>query len=225
MRHAATAARWLAAGVGLMLLGLLLGALPSRNIGFRQADGPDAIAIRVAASLAHTELILPVAAAGHDWRPLLPADAIGDGRPLGRHISISWGDADFFLGTPTWAELDWRLGLRALFASRRSLVHVYRLDIPPDRWAPDAVTIRLTPAQYRALAAGIEAELARPLAPVPGYGADDGFFAGTRRYHALHSCNQWAANRLAEAGVSVGRWTPVAPSLMTPLRWQFGTEE
>ncbi len=219
MRHAL---RWLAAGIGLILLALLLGAIPSRNIGFRAAQGANAVAIRVSASLAHTEIILPVAAAGHDWRALVPPGAVGDGRAFASHLSFSWGDRDFFVATPTWDAFQWRLGLRALFASEQSLVHVYRLDVAPERWAPDAVTIRLTPVQYRRLVAGIEREFARPVEPIPGYGADDSFFAGVSRYGLIHSCNQWAANRLAEAGVRVGRWTPVAPSLMTPLEWQHG---
>jgi len=217
--------RWLVAGIGFILLALLLGAVPSRNLGFRPADGPDAVEIRVSASLAHTELILPVAAAGHDWRALVPPEAVGDGRAFVSHLSFSWGEREFFLATPTWDAFQWRLGLRALFAARESLVHVYRLDVAPERWAPEGVTIRLTAEQYRRLVAGIEREFARPVTGVPGYGADDGFFEGVSRYGLVHSCNQWAGNRLAEGGVRVGRWTPVAPSLMTPLRWQFGGED
>lgn len=215
---------WLGSGLALVLLALLLGAVPSRNIGFHQAAPEDGVAIRVSASLAHTELILPVVAAGQDWRDMLGDGGFGDGRAPATHLSFSWGERAFFLGTPTWGDFDWRLGLRALFASEASLVHVYRLDVAPARWAPDGVTIRLTPEQYRRLVSGVAREFARPLVRLPGYGGDDVFFEGVSRYSAVHSCNQWAANRLAEAGVRVGRWTPVAPSLMTPIRWQFGGE-
>lgn len=209
------------AAIALLLVALLLGAVPSRNIGFAQASGDDAVAIRVSASLAHSELIVPVAAAGHDWRGTIGAGGFADGRAPATHLSFSWGERDFFLATPTWADFDWRLALRALFASQASLMHVYRLDLPPERWAPDGVTIYLSPEQYRRLAAGIAAELGRPLVRVPGYGGDDVFYEAVSRYGVWHNCNQWAADRLAGAGVRVGRWTPVAPSLMTPLVWQF----
>lgn len=204
-----TAARALAAMLGLLLLAFALGALLPRNPGW--VEPPDGVTIGIEATVAHTELILPVSAAGHDWRRRLPSGTV---TAATTHLSFSWGDGDFFRATPTWADVDPGLGLRALFASRGSLVHVVRLARLEGR------AIRLTPAGYRRLAAAIEAERA-PGAPVAGYGADDLFLPASGRYSILRTCNDWAADMLAAAGVRVGLWTPLSQTLI----WRFEGQE
>jgi Protein of unknown function (DUF2459) len=44
----------------------------------------------------------------------------------------------------------------------------------------------------------------------------DVFYTAQGRYSALNTCNSWTRDRLAEAGVRVGRWTPFAGGVM---RW------
>jgi uncharacterized protein (TIGR02117 family) len=205
----------------LLLLALLLGALIPRNMAHRAA--PAGIDIWVAASPAHTELIVPVVAAGHDWRRRISATQFADGREPTGHISLSWGERDFFLTTPTWADLDLLTGLRALFRSESSLIHVYRLDVSPEQWLAGSVRIRLTEEAYLRLAAGIDRRFAGG-PPIPGYGPDDVFHPAHGRYSFLHTCNQWSADRLAEAGVRVGVWTPFSRSLMAPLEWHYGRD-
>lgn len=199
--------------MGVLAAVLLLGALVPRNAGWQPAaaGAPGHVTIGVEASLAHTEIIVPVAAAGHDWREVLPAGSVPEGVT---HLSFSWGDRDFFLATPTWADVDWRLALRALFASEASLVHVYRLG---GFWGRPLV---LDAAGYRRLVAFLEAEIA-PGAPIAGYGPDDMFLPGRSRYGWWRTCNQWAADALAAAGVRVGLWTPFAQGLI----WRFEPEE
>jgi uncharacterized protein (TIGR02117 family) len=178
---------------------------------FRATPGwtevPDGIPIGIAATDVHTELILPVEAAGHDWRTALPAGAVPPGIT---HLSFSWGDAAFFQATPTWAEFNLSSGLNALFASRGSLVHIYRLAGPHGR------PIRLSREAYLRLAQAIRAEIA-PGAVIAGYGPEDIFLPGTSRYSALRTCNDWAADMLAVAGVRVGLWTPLPQTLI----WRF----
>jgi len=203
---------------GLLLLGLiaafllsvLLGAILPRNPGWQESKA--GITIGIDATLAHTELILPVTAAGHDWREILPPDVFPPG-PQPTYLSFSWGEREFFLATPTWSDLELMRGLRALFASDRSLVHIYRLN------GPRGHSIRLSQAEYDRLVAWLRAEIAEG-PPVAGYGTDDIFLPGTSRYSALRTCNQWIADALAEAGVKVGSWTPFAQSLI----WRFDKE-
>lgn len=190
-----------------ILLALALGGLLPRNPGWREpASG---IAIGIDATHVHSELVLPVAAAGYDWRRVLPPGSVPPGTT---HLAFSWGDADFFRATPEWANFDVRLALRALFASRGSLVHVYRLRARHGR------TIHLTPHAYRRLAASIAAEVA-PGPAEAGYGAADIFLPATGRYSILRTCNNWVGDRLAQAGVRVGLWTPLPQTLI----WRFET--
>lgn len=205
------AARIAAAALMALVLAVAIGALVPRNPGWAEPEA--GITIGIDATIAHTELILPVAAAGHDWRPVLRrGTALGTGIvPINtRYLAFSWGDGDFFRATPTWAEFRLHGAIRALFHSRGSLMHVTRLEGPHGR------PIRLTPHAYRRLVAAIEAELG-PGPALPGYGPDDIFLPSTTRYSALRTCNDWAADMLAAAGVRVGLWTPLAQTLI----WRF----
>jgi hypothetical protein len=41
-----------------------------------------------------------------------------------------------------------------------------------------------------------------------------GYFDSLGRYTIFNTCNTWVGNRLAAAGVKVGRWTPLAGGVM-----------
>lgn len=186
-------------------LALLFGGLIPRNPGW--SEPAQGIPIGLYASAAHTELVVPVAAAGHDWRTVLPPGSVPPGVS---HLGFSWGDAEFFLATPSWADLRLETAARALFASRGSFVHVQQLGGPGGR------PIRLSPAAYRRMVDAIGAEIG-PGAPVPGYGRHDFFLPSPSRYSALRTCNNWTADMLASAGVRVGVWTPLPQTLI----WRF----
>jgi len=210
MRASRIGGLFLLAIVAALLLAVLLGAILPRNAGWRESE--TGVTIGIDATLAHTELILPVAAAGHNWRASLPPEVFPPGQKP-THLSFSWGERDFFLATPSWSDFEVLHGLRALFASDQSLVHIYRLD------GPRGHPIRLSPAEYARLIAFLQAEIGAGT-PVPGYGPDDIFLPGTSRYSAIRTCNQWVADALAEAGVKVGSWTPFAQSLI----WRYDGE-
>lgn len=196
--------------LGSMLLILVLGAFLPRNLGWQESVS--GVTIGIDASLVHTELILPVSAGGHDWRTILPPAVFPPGsNPT--HLSFSWGDRDFYLATPSWSKFQPLRGLRALVASERSLVHIYRLT------SPRSHPIRLSQAEYDRLVAWLAAEIGKG-APDPGFGATDIFLPGTSRYSAIRTCNQWVSDALAEAGVKVGFWTPFAQSLI----WRFSSK-
>lgn len=79
--------------------------------------------------------------------------------------------------------------------------------------------MRLRPAEYRRLAA----DILRFLPPVPpggtrrehrGFDPDAKYFDSLGRYTILITCNTWVGDRLAAAGVKIGRWTPLAGGVM-----------
>jgi uncharacterized protein (TIGR02117 family) len=216
--------RWLRAaarGIGLVLLALVVaviaGALIPENLGWREAQ--EGITIFVDGTAAHTEVILPVTAAGHDWRGRIAAEDFPDGGLPSRWLSFSWGEREFFLTTPSWADFRLSAGLNALFRGHETLIHVYRID-----HAPRGGAVTLTPDQYRRMVGWIEAQFADSDEVIPGYGANDAFYPSRGRYSPFRTCNQWTRDALAEAGMRVGRWTPFSQSLM----WRFpegGTDD
>jgi len=217
------ALKWLAGALTLAIGGWLLGAwigssLP-RNPGWREppANDRDAIEIMVETNGVHTALVLPLLTRDKDWRPDFPAsDLAAPERPYS-HVSISWGEREVFLDTPTWWDLRPAAVVRILVGGGDGLLHVAHYVRPAP--AEDIRPLRLTSAQYAALVRRIEATFppASPSEPrprYPGYGDYDAFYDARGHYTATNTCNQWTSDTLAAAGIKTGRWTPFAGGVM-----------
>jgi uncharacterized protein (TIGR02117 family) len=195
--------------------GLIGGSIPANARWRPPATG---VTIFVETNGVHTDLVVPVAAAGIDWRDLVRPEDIADPRYAGYdHLAFGWGEARFYLETPTWADVRPGTVLRAALGSDRTLVHVEH--IPAPEIGPEARRIVLRPEEYRRLAAFIRASFApaRPDARpniFHGYGDYDAFYSGTGRYDAVMTCNAWTGAALRAAGVRVGLWTPFAVTVM-----------
>lgn len=211
--HAALALLLILAGYGAA--GMIGGAIPANGGWTPPADG---VRIFVETNGVHTDLIVPVAAAGVDWRDLVRPGDIGDSRYAAYdHLAIGWGERRFYLETPTWADIRPGTVLRAAIGSDRTLVHVVHLPAPPT--GDDVRAILLRPDEYRRLATFIRASFAhtppgyRP-AFFHGYGDYDAFYSGSGRYDGLMTCNAWTGAALRHAGVRVGAWTPFPVTVM-----------
>lgn len=199
--------------VSLYLLGAWVGSSLPRNGDWREpASG--GVLIGVETNGVHTALVLPLVSAAKDWRRDFPlTDVARPDRPY-THVSISWGEREVFLDTPTWWDLSPRTVLRVLTVGGDGLAHVAFYVRPAT--SPELRAIRVTDAQYARLIATIEAHLLPPGARTrhPGYGASDVFYDAKGTYTAVNTCNQWTSNRLADAGVRIGRWTPLGGGVM-----------
>ena len=194
--------------------GLAGGSIPV-NRGWRPPVS--GITIYVETNGVHTDLVVPVAAAGIDWRDLARAGDIADPRYAAYdHLAIGWGEARFYLETPTWADVRPGTVLRAALGSDRTLVHV--AHVPAPAVGPEARPIVLRPREYRRLAAFIRASFAAPPGEgprvYPGYEAYDAFYSASGRYDAVMTCNAWTGAALRSAGVRIGAWTPFASTVM-----------
>ncbi len=203
---------WLAALCGAVALALAVGALVPANP--RWAEPARGVDIFVETNGVHTGLDLPVFAAGVNWADDFPVTDADPALPA-THVLIGWGSRDFYLHTPTWADLDWRVALRAGLGLDTTLLHVVHLANPTAQsWRRP---LRLTVPQYRALAAGIRAARVPGGAPIRGYAKDDVFYPARGRYTAAITCNEWIGARLRAAGVRTGLWTPLSQGVM---RWR-----
>lgn len=222
----ARAARGLAvavAGVVLALFayaaaGLIGGAIPA-NADWRAPDASvpgGSVRIYVESNGIHTGIVVPKVAAGIDWRPLLKPEHLRDPRYAGfDHASFGWGEAKFYVETPTWWDLRPGTVLAAMFGSDHTLMHVDH--VPAPKVGADVRTLVLTPAQYRRLAAYIRASFAEQAAHRVGYWQNDAFYTGRGRYSAVQTCNAWTGDALRHAGVRVGAWTPFPATVL----WWF----
>ncbi|UVO49603.1 TIGR02117 family protein [Sphingomonas sp. SUN019] len=195
------------------LAGLAGGAIPS-NAGWRAAD--NGVTIYIESNGVHVGLIVPKVAAGVDWRSSFPPRDLTDPRYAAHdHVAIGWGEHDFFLNTPTWADISPRTIVAAAVGSNRTLLHVEHIAAP--HVGGDVRAVVLRPVEYRRLAAYVRATLVERGEHHPGYAGYDVFYPARGRYDAYRTCNAWAGDALRFAGVRVGAWTPFPATVL----WWF----
>jgi len=160
----------------------------------------------------HVGIAVPVSHPVADWR------AWGvTALPHTRYLIFGWGQRDFYLETPSWADFDLATGIGAVLWRSDTLVHVEERDRPP----ADAVRLRLSEGQYRRLAAYLRGGFAPgPVRRVPGasYTPYDSFYEGTGTYSPFMTCNEWANRALAAAGVRAALWSPFPHGVMRQAR-------
>ena len=173
----------------------------------------DGVTILVGTNGVHTEIVMPLETPIANWRAVFPASDLADPYRPYTHVAVSWGEREFFLNTPTWADLDPVHAVGALTGGE-GLLHVahYVRPAPSDDYRP----VRLRAHEYRRLAEAIAAFAPREptTRSYPGYEGYDVFYSSPGTYHAFNTCNQWTGNMLAAAGLRMGRWTPMAGSVM-----------
>ncbi len=215
------AAGRVAAGTGAIIYayaaaGLVGGSLPA-HAGWRPpARG---VTVYLEDNGIHTDLVLPKQVAGMgpdtDLHALAPARDLADPRFAGhRWLAVGWGEAAFFLDTPTWTDVRPGTVLRAAIGSDRTLVHVEHVAEPSPAADGSVRKLVLRPEEYRRLVRFVRASV-RPGGRVHrGYDRYDAFYEATGRYDALDTCNAWTGRALRAAGVRVGRWTPFPVTVM-----------
>lgn len=157
----------------------------------------------------HTDLVFPIRSATVDWLQLFPLADFKAVPPDAEFVAIGWGDREFYLHTPTWADLTAARAFGALSGGNRALVHVTYLQRAQMRRG--AYKLPLTQAQYAQLVDYVRATLPSARAtPIVGahYDNQDAFYEAEGGYHLFETCNTWTGRGLRRAGVKVSRWTP-----------------
>jgi len=219
-RRKSTLARRLALALAavptLYLLAALIGSLVPVNRAWAEPD--DGVTIYLANNGVHADLILPATAEGLDWRPFVPKSDFAAPDPDSAWVAFGSGEERVYLETPRWRDITPRTVWSALTGGKR-VMHVEWVASPA--YADRA--IRLRPEEYRRLWAAIRADFqldqaSRPMRiDRPGYGPSDAFYWATGKFHALKTCNTWAAGRLRIAGVETSLWPPFVQGLV----WRY----
>ncbi len=207
------------AGVPLLYLVALviLGLIPA-NWGWREADR--GVTIFVNTNGVHTGIGMPLHNEIMDWRPYVPAEHLRV-PARGNYIIVGYGHRDFYLNTPSWAELSLATAFNAATGLGRTLVHVDHVQDPRESGEQKAIT--LTADEYRRLVDYIrprfrlDAEGRTIPVPGRGYYTNDAFYEANGGYSAIMTCNEWTGRALRAAGVRMGLWTPIEQSVMWRL--------
>lgn len=206
------------------LCGTYIGTAALLTLWPAHADAPSApaeveVEAYVLSNGVHTDLLLPIRSAVVDWTQIFPlADAPAPSADAA-FVAIGWGDREFYLNTPQWADLTFSRALGALTGGNAALLHVTWLSRAQVRRGAYAVPLSTT--QYGQLAAYVIAMLPTPRAvQIAGahYGREDAFYEAMGSYNAFETCNTWTGRGLRQAGVTTGRWTPFEQNVIWHLR-------
>ncbi|WP_375291495.1 DUF2459 domain-containing protein [Qipengyuania sp.] len=197
--------------VAAFCLAAWIGSSIARNDDWREPD--EGIEILVGDNGVHTELVMPILTEVKDWRAEFSEHDLAAPPQGYTHVGVSWGERKVFLNTPTWADLTPSTAFGALFGGK-ALLHAAHYVRPAP--GPDYRPIRLTRAQYARLVRSVERYIVPPRSrrSYPGYFGFDAFYDAPGRYTWRMTCNQWTSDRLADAGIRTGLWTPLAGGVM-----------
>jgi uncharacterized protein (TIGR02117 family) len=188
--------------------------------GRAQAVAPGDPPAYVCATLAHTDIVLPVRDAGGDWTAVFP-DAAPSFPVPGLHVAFGWGDLTFYRETPSWADLRFSTAMAALLGGGPSALHVAYVMDPAG--SPSCTRLSLDAPGRAALAGFIrgtavldDAGQGMLVAP-PGTGTYEAFYAAHGHYRPWRTCNVWTDDALATAGLPTALWAPFSFGVMWPL--------
>lgn len=179
----------------------------------QQADGEPVVYL--CTSLAHADIVMPSRDPLIDWSALFPA-VTPPGLPAEAYFAFGWGDLRFFRETPTWADVRLPIALGALAGLHETTLRVVAVNPPTND--PECRPLRIDRSGRQALIDHIRASLApdgqrRPVAQA----GLEAYYLANNRYGPLRTCNQWAAEALAAAGLPHARFAPFSFSVSWPL--------
>lgn len=200
-----------------VVLALVLGAIP-QNRGFvASAEG---VPVYVRTNGIHAELIVPTHQGGIDWSGEFPVSNTAGLRAPTDWVAFGWGDRDFLLHTPTWADLRPLTALKAISGLGSGAMHVEYVESPN---AYKVRRVKISDAEYQRLVAFIRNSFARDangavqLIKAPGYFQNDAFYEAVASYTFWHTCNEWTRRALSHAGVRTPVWAPFDTAIFFQL--------
>jgi uncharacterized protein (TIGR02117 family) len=170
----------------------------------------------------HATFVLPVEAAGIDWRDTFPPEHFPTeirGYPF---VGFGWGEREVYMNTPRIEDLDLVDGLRAILSLSTSVAHARYQSRPME--GPYARRLVLAPDRYRALTAYVREAFAQDANGGPvliagrGFSGTDAFYEGVGQYSFVMTCNEWIGRGLRRIAAPTGLWTPLAHSVLAHIR-------
>jgi uncharacterized protein (TIGR02117 family) len=174
--------------------------------------------IWVSSNGVHVNLIVPVQSGTNDWNEFLKTDQFC------KYMVFGWGDKEFYMNTPTWAELKFGTAFNALFVPTDAVMQIYCFEYEPVI-SKNTKRIYLTNEQYDKIidyiyqSFDIEEE-GRPIELIPEKGTDNlyKYYKAKGKYTLFFTCNNWAGRGLKRAGVKNALWAPFDKSVLFHLK-------
>lgn len=182
-----------------------------------EAGTNPAVPIFILSNGFHTDIVVPVKTPEINWRKKIRFIA-NDQDTAMPYLGFGWGDKEFYLETPTWADLKFKTAFQAVFGSGGAAIHTtFYQTVTPGR---NCIKINLSKAQYLKLIHYIDQSFLKDRfgnyikIRAPGYGDDDAFYDAKGRYSLFYTCNTWTNDGLKVCGQKACLWTPFAQGVL-----------
>jgi uncharacterized protein (TIGR02117 family) len=221
LTYARTFARVSVSIVVLCLALLAIGALIPRKWSSYSKTGCE-LKVCVANTLIHTNILLPTKNDVFDWHQYLAIEKVGiDAAKDYNYLSFGWGDRDFYMSTPTLADVKLSTTFRALFVPTPSVMYIQGYQKIPQNLEVKCVQVNkndyLQLVKY--IQAGFEVDKSgRKIRIGNGHTTNAGFYAAMGSYSILRNCNSWAAEALRKADINTPFWDGLSSAIVWHLR-------
>ncbi len=135
-------------------------------------------------------------------------------------MSFGWGEENFYLNTPTWNDLTFGNGFRALFLKSSTLIHLTRYEQKRNDW----IEIKVSEMELKDLNSYIfdsfktNNDGSKIMLENKGYSINDDFYKAKGNYSCFKTCNSWVNSGFKQSGLKPCLWTPFDFSLMNKYK-------
>ncbi|MFK8059053.1 MAG: DUF2459 domain-containing protein [Polaribacter sp.] len=127
-----------------------------------------------------------------------------------KYLSFGWGEENFYLNTPTWADLTFKNTFKALFLKSATLIHITRYKNKRLNW----IEIKVSESELQKLnnylsnTFQVDKNGFKMILENRGYSYQDDFYRAKGSYSCFKTCNSWANKAFKESGLKASLWTP-----------------
>ena len=170
----------------------------------------------------HSNIIIPTKNQIFDWHNHLSIDRIGiDNANDYNYLSFGWGDRDFYMSTPSLANLQFSTTFTALFLSTPSVIYIKGYQSIPAY--SQIKCIKINQNDYLQLIQFIQSTFklntqGKKIRVGNGHTNNAGFYAAIGNYSILKNCNSWTGSALRKANVNTPLWDGLSAPILFHLK-------
>ena len=133
-------------------------------------------------------------------------------------LAVGWGSEAFYTSAGQYSDVTWAALGKALTWDRSAMRFEVYDDLPIH---PDLKRMSMSEAQLDVLRESIRGDLGDTPVELEAEGLSetDAFFAAEGAFNMVRTCNVWIGQKLSDAGLSFGIWTPTPYAVRLSLWW------
>jgi len=158
----------------------------------------------IASNGIHLDIILPV----ENLNPPL-SDQLGI-LPGTMYMAFGWGDKEFYIKTPEWTDLTFKVAFKALFMKSETAMHVTFYPRSFQSWKKIGLCTEQLKKLNRYVFNSFKKDNHGNLLKMDfeGYTMYDDFYDASRSFSIFRTCNVWVNVALKEIEVKTSVWSP-----------------